>query len=159
MLITRDRLGAFIFLVFSIAYGFMARDIPLFPGDEFEPFNGQTMPTILAYFGAALSLLVLSRRPAPDEGQFTTAFLGLYWGVLFKLAGLMIAYGFGLYWLGFLISTTAFLIAGFWVLGERRWKIVLLASLPIVAAFWLILTKLLTIYLTPGELYLNIMGG
>ena len=159
MLITKDRLGAFIFLVFSIAYGFMARDIPLFPGDEFEPFNGQTMPTILAYFGAAVSLLVLIRKPDPDEHHVTTAFLGLNWGVLFKLAGLMIAYGFGLYWLGFLIATSAFLMAGFWVLGERRRKIILSASLPIVAAFWLILSKFLSIYLTPGELYLNLVGG
>ena len=159
MLITKDRLGAFVFLVFSIAYGFTVRDIPLFPGDEFEPFNARTMPTLLAYFGAAVSFLILIRAPEPGEGSFAAPFLGLNWGVVFKLAGLMIAYGFGLYWLGFLIATTAFLMAGFWVLGERRRKIILSASLPIVVAFWLILTKFLSIYLTPGELYLDFMGG
>ena len=52
-----------------------------------------------------------------------------------------------------------FLFAGFWVLGERRKKILFGASLPFVLVFWFALTQLLDIYLAPGQLFALIGFG
>ncbi len=66
---------------------------------------------------------------------------------------LTLAYGFSLDWLGFLISTTLFLIAGFRILGEKRLKVLLLVAVPFVFIFWFGLTQLLEIYLAPGRIF------
>ena len=44
MSLTKDRFGGLLFLLLSITYGYYAADIPLLPGDKFEPFHAQTMP-------------------------------------------------------------------------------------------------------------------
>ena len=46
-LLCRDRVGAMIFLLFCLCYGYQTSQIPLFPGDEYEPFTARTLPTIL----------------------------------------------------------------------------------------------------------------
>jgi putative tricarboxylic transport membrane protein len=70
----------------------------------------------------------------------------------------MIAYGLALEWLGFLVATTLFLLIGFWLLGERRPKIMLAVSVPFTLGFWLLLTQALDIYLAPGQI-LYMFGG
>jgi len=66
---------------------------------------------------------------------------------------LMVGYGLTIEPLGFLISTILFLSGGFWAMGERRIKIILLVSITVTVVFWFILTQLLKIYLEPGILY------
>ena len=66
---------------------------------------------------------------------------------------LSLAYGFALDWLGFLLSTTLFLIAGFRILGEKRPKMLLLVAVPFVFIFWFGLTQMLEIYLAPGRIF------
>jgi putative tricarboxylic transport membrane protein len=158
MTLTKDRVGALIFLALSIAYGISARQIDMFPGDEDLPFNSQTLPIALSWLMGICSFLLLVQPPKPEDGSFMHAFEGLNWGVLFKLAGLMVLYGFGLYWAGFIPSTILFLILGFMTLGERRVGVILGSSVPVVVVFWALLTQLLGIYLTPGELY-YVFGG
>jgi putative tricarboxylic transport membrane protein len=66
----------------------------------------------------------------------------------------VVLYGIGLIWLGFVLATSLFLLAGFYLLGERRKPILFGASFPFVTGFWLLLTKGLDIYLEPGYLFL-----
>jgi putative tricarboxylic transport membrane protein len=47
-----------------------------------------------------------------------------------------------------------FLSGGFWAMGERRIKLMLLVSIGVTVGFWFILTQLLRIYLEPGLLRL-----
>jgi putative tricarboxylic transport membrane protein len=62
-------------------------------------------------------------------------------------------YGLSLDWIGFLLATILFLMGGFYILGERRWKILLSVSIGFVVVFWYSLTQLLEIYLAPGRLF------
>ncbi|HCW68924.1 MAG TPA: tripartite tricarboxylate transporter TctB family protein, partial [Thalassospira lucentensis] len=39
------------------------------------------------------------------------------------------------------------------VLGERRIKVLLGASIPVVFIFWYLLTQLMGIYLAPGDIF------
>ncbi|AGV16550.1 tripartite tricarboxylate transporter TctB family protein [Vibrio alginolyticus] len=149
-LLCRDRVGATIFLLFCLCYGYQTSQIPLFPGDEYEPFTARTLPTILTYVGVGLSLLLLvTGQPDKQSG----AVLTFNWKLLIAFLILMALYGVGLTYLGFVIATAFFLLAGFYLLGERRKPVLFGASFPFVIAFYLLLTQGLDIYLEPGLIF------
>lgn len=161
MTLSKDKAGALAFLVLAIAYGIYAQDIPMYPGDENEPFNAKTMPNALAWLTGATAflMLVLPSRNPNGALSFTEVFRGLNWAKTLELLGLMALYGFTIKPLGFVISTILFLIGSIWALGERRMKVIFLTAVPLTIGFWVVLSQLLGIYLSPGELYLTIMGG
>lgn len=147
---SRDRLSALILLGLSIGYGVLAFRIKLFPGSEFELFTARTMPVGLAVAGSIVSFLMLAlpSRTAGDEPARKV----LNWGKVAALCGLMLFYGATITRLGFLASTWLFLAGGILLLGERRWAVVLGLSVAVAVGFWVLLSKLLGIYLEPGLL-------
>lgn len=162
MFLNKERIGGLIFLVLSLAYGYSATLIPFYPGDEFEPITSRTVPNVLAILGIVLSLLMLFlsfKQEQQAEASFAETH-AYHWKVAIGLLILMVAYGAILEWLGFAISTILFLIAGYRLLGEKRLKILLLASIPFVLALWLLLTQALSIYLAPGQIFTQLgLGG
>ena len=71
----------------------------------------------------------------------------------------MIFYGFFIQRIGFLISTSVFLLIAFYVLGERRKIILFIFSFPFVALFMFLLIKGLDIYLRdPFLKWLGLIG-
>lgn len=168
--LNKDLIGGLIFLALSISYGLSAQLIPYFPGDEYEPFTARTLPYVLSVLGTVLSFSLVinalreqqkNKQQASDELAVPTLkpALGYDWSTVIKLLAIMVVYAMGLKWMGFVIATTFFLFAGFWVLGERRKKILFGASLPFVLVFWFALTQLLDIYLAPGQLFALIGFG
>ncbi|HBU98817.1 tripartite tricarboxylate transporter TctB family protein [Thalassospira lucentensis] len=153
MSINRDKFGALLFLCLALIYGFYVDDIPLLFGDEDAPFNAQTLPNALAWILGVVSFIQLVMPANQEAGNLSAAFRGLKWGPVVQLAVLMVFYGFTIRYLGFLISTTIFLVGGFAVLGERRIKVLLGASIPVVFIFWYLLTQLMGIYLAPGDIF------
>ncbi|MCZ4294591.1 tripartite tricarboxylate transporter TctB family protein [Vibrio sinaloensis] len=149
-LLCRDRVGAMIFLIVCLCYGYQTSQIPMFPGDEYEPFTARTLPTILTFIGVGLALLLLvTGQPDVKSG----AVLEFKWKLLIGFLVLMALYGVGLTYIGFVLATSLFLLAGFYLLGERRVKVLLGASFPFVIAFYLLLTQGLDIYLEPGVIF------
>ena len=144
MVMNRDRVGALILLVFSLVYGFYAFDIPLLPIQRRAAFTAQTMPIVLSVLGAGLSLALLLK---PSHGRFEAP--GFRWGLGAAICGLMVLYGLTVRPLGFILSTSAFLIACMLVLGERRWLLIVGASVPIVVAFWALMALVLDVYVAP----------
>lgn len=145
-LLSRERVGAMIFLLVCLCYGYQTSLIPMFPGDEYEPFTAKTLPTILTYVGIGLAIILLVTAKT-DKEQAATEF---NWKLLAGFFALMAAYGVGLTYLGFVVATGLFLMFGFFILGERRKSILFGASFPFVIAFYLLLTQGLDIYLEPG---------
>ncbi len=150
MTLTKERIGALFFLVLSLAYGYLAYQIKLYPGDELEAMTARTLPIVLSGLGILFSLVLIATANQKDQGKNIA---GLDWKPVILLMLLSLVYGFALDWLGFLISTTLFLIAGFWILGEKRPKILLLVAVPFVFIFWFGLTQMLDIYLAPGRIF------
>ena len=149
-LLCRDRVGAMIFLLVCLCYGYQTTLIPLFPGDEYEPFTARTLPTLLTFAGIGLSLLLLvTGQPDNQSG----AVMDFNWKLIIIFLILMALYGVGLTYVGFVLATGFFLLAGFYLLGERNKKILLGASFPFVIAFYLLLTQGLDIYLEPGIIF------
>ena len=156
---TKDKVGALIFFVLSIAYGTTALNIPEAPGIEDSGVTPASLPLALSATGIVASLLILILPAARridhngEEASFTAAFKGLDWKCAAFLFLLMVVYGLTLKPLGFLISTILFLCGGFWTMGERRIKLMMLVSIGVTVGFWFILTQLLRIYLEPGVLH------
>ncbi|MGR5175289.1 tripartite tricarboxylate transporter TctB family protein [Vibrio parahaemolyticus] len=149
-MLSRDRVGAMIFLILCLCYGYQTSLIPMFPGDEYEPFTARTLPTILTFVGIGLAvLLLITGQPDVKSG----AVVDFNWKLLIGFLVLMAAYGIGLTYLGFVLATGFFLMAGFYMLGERRKRVLFGASFPFVLAFYLMLTQGLDIYLEPGLIF------
>jgi len=156
-LLSRDRVSGLIFLLVCLIYGYQATQIQLFPGDEYEAFTARTLPYLLTAAGIVMSLLLIVMSPAaPCNESACENESRLDWRLLSAFVLLMAAYGLGLTWLGFVLATSLFLLGGFWLLGERRKAVLLGASFPFVTLFWLLLTKVLDIYLEPGYLFLSL---
>ena len=155
---TKNLLGAVIFLALSAVYLWQLFEIPMLPGDEFEPFTARTMPyslVLMSFVVAGLMLAleikkILAARAASEAITDTLDLSGLVWAKTIAMIALMIFYGFILEPAGFIIATSVFLLIGYWVLGERRPLMLFGASVPVVVVFWFLLTKLLGIYLAPG---------
>lgn len=156
MTLSHDRIGGLLFLALSLAYGYFAADIPLLPGDEFEPMTARSLPYALAALGAGLSLLlIIIGGKQSASGELSGSRLEIK--PTLQLMALMLAYGLTLDWLGFAIATVLFLILGFMVLDERRLKTLLLVPSTFVLALWFLLTQLLDIYLESGRIFT--LGG
>lgn len=157
MTITKNHIGGMIFLCLSIAYGYYAQQIPLLPGDQFEAFHARSLPTTLAALGTLLSiaLLVTSRFDPKQRLRLE----GYDFALVAKLLVLVVLFALALDWLGFLIATIFFLICGYWLLGVRSVKMLLVASVPFAIFLWFALSQLLDIYLAPGKLFSAVFGG
>jgi len=151
----REKVGALIMLLFSVAYGLLATKIPLTFLSREETFTARTMPYALAAMGVFLSLAILILPTADPEGKKSLGEVtkGMDWSTAILLVVLMMAFGLTMKWLGFIIASIVFLLVGFWILGERRKKLMLLAAIPLVLVLWGIMSVLLGVYIAPGEIF------
>ena len=152
MTLSRDTAAALGFLAFSIAYGWQATGIDIFPGQEYEPFTPQTFPLALAVIGAVLGLAQVAKSLRAPELE-AAPWARYDWTRVGLLLLSMIFYGATFTWLGFLVATMLFLTAGYLILGERRVLVIGAASILVTVGFWAIMTRVLGIYLAPGELF------
>ena len=160
MTLNKDQVGALVFLLLSITYGYYSTQIDLLPGDEFEAFHARSLPTTLAAIGSLLSIILLiisSYKTADDSSSLNLRNLNFV--LTAQLLGLITLFALLLPWIGFLPGTILFLSGGYWLLGERRLRILMLASIPFASGIWFILTQLLDIYLAPGQLFILLAGN
>jgi putative tricarboxylic transport membrane protein len=155
----KEKAGALILLTFSAAYGLAATQVPLTFLAMKESFNARTMPYALSTMGILLSLAILILPAKTDEAKERLAdvFKGLDWTRVGLLVALMIFYGLTLRFLGFVIASVIFLLSGFYILGERRKWLLFVGSVPLVLFIWFLMSKILGMYIAPGEIF-YIMG-
>jgi putative tricarboxylic transport membrane protein len=151
----REKVGALVMLLFSIAYGLLARQITLTFLAQQETFTSRTMPYALSVIGILLSFLILVLPTADESGKKSLAkeTAGMDWATAILLVVLMFGYGLIMKWLGFIIASILFLLVGFLILGERRWKRMVLTAVPLVFVLWGIMSMLLGVYIAPGEIF------
>jgi len=151
----REKVGALIILLFSVAYGLLARKIPLSFLSQQEVFTARTMPYGLAIIGVLLSFFIIVLPTVDPEGKksLSETTEGMDWSTAIQLVILMMVFGLIMKWLGFILSSVLFLMGGFWILGERRFRLMLFSALLLVAVLWFIMAFLLGVYLAPGEIF------
>jgi len=154
-MLNRELLGSSLFLALFTLYAIVAWQIPLLPFEEYETVTSDTLPKVYAAFGIIVCLLSIGATLLKPTEKTNADDVLEKSNVLrtFGLLILMVVYSAALEPIGFLISTSVFLLVGFFVMGERRKKILLLASIPVAVVFWFLMTQVLGIYLVPGNLW------
>ena len=147
---SKDRLGGALLLLFFICYAWLSLDIRLPPAYSNAIFNAQTLPHFLAVLGilGAVCLIAFpsksSQAPARSESVQS-----LSWSRLLSFLALMSVYGLSLRPLGFLLSTSLFLMAGFLLLGERRPTWLIGVAVLVTVSFWALMSLGLGVFLSP----------
>lgn len=132
-----ERLAALLILLFSLTYFVLAFKINLPPSSDDSPFSARTFPLVLGPLAMALSLTLLVKPPGGDDvGK------GLSWGRAGGLLGLMALYALAINHLGFVVTSALFLAGGFYVLGERRMKVLAPVAVVTAIGFWIMFTLL-----------------
>jgi putative tricarboxylic transport membrane protein len=150
-----DRWIALIILGICLAYGYAAwftMDGSLAPFMRRNPVWPSTFPKVLSVIGIVLSTVILLglEKSEPKPADIDYRRLGDYqlWQAI-ALLGLMVAYTLCLRPVGFLISTSAFLIVGALILGERKWYILLPVTFIATGSVWYLVQQVLGIFLRP----------
>ena len=150
-----DRWIALILLGICLVYGYTAwfmMDENLAPFMRRNPIWPSTFPKLLSILGIIATLFILlgferseSKQAEIDYHRLTEYHLGQ----AILLLALMVAYALFLRPAGFLISTALFLILGSFVLGERKWHIMVPVAAIATLAVWYLVQQVLGIYLRP----------
>ncbi len=150
----KDRLGAFILLVFSLIYLRSSMDIPLDPFDLEVGFTSRSLPIFLSVSAIFISILLVffsvfdsDAKPVSDE----LSHIG--WKPMLALILLMAVYVTTFNYLGFVLASVLFLQIAFMLLGERRLLLSVCVSLGLILLLWFILTQIFGLYLDSGMLY------
>ncbi|PHR26643.1 MAG: tricarboxylic transport TctB [Desulfotalea sp.] len=154
-IMAREKVGALVILLFSLAYGLLATEIPLSFLSQQEVFTARTLPYALAVAGVLLSVTIIGLPTVDPAGKksLSEATGGMDWSTAIMLVVLMFIFGLIMKWLGFILSSIFFLLGGFTILGERRIKRMFFSAVFLVMTLWFILSGLLGVYIAPGELF------
>ncbi|WP_050603780.1 tripartite tricarboxylate transporter TctB family protein [Ruegeria sp. 6PALISEP08] len=157
-----DRWIALILLGVCLTYGYAAwftMDGSLPPFMQRNPIWPSTFPKVLSILGIITTTIILVgfEKAEPKEADIDYRRLGDYHlDQALMLLALMVIYALCLRPVGFLISTSAFLILGSFILGERKWLIMLPVAFIATGAVWYLVQEVLGIYMRPLP---GIFGG
>ena len=156
MNISTTKFISLLFFVFSAFYLYSAHQIVVFSFDENAPFNARTFPIYLGWSGILISGLIMI---LPEKTKIEVKHKHLDYKSIIYLISISIIYGAVILKIGYFLSTSLFLIASYYFLGERRWLWMFLLSFPFVAIFMFLLHGVLNIYLRDPLLkYFGIIG-
>ena len=153
MRISTDKIISLLFFILSVFYLYQSYQIRVFSFDENAPFNARTFPIYLGYAGIFLSVLKIL---LPEKKTVIVNHKHLDYKSISYLIVISIIYGAVILKVGYFISTSLFLIASYYFLGERRWVWMFVLSFPFVALFMFLLHGLLDIYLR--DPFLKMLG-
>lgn len=150
-----DRWIALILLGICLVYGYTAwftMDGSLAPFMKRNPIWPSTFPKVLSVLGIVACVIILLglEKSEIKEAEIDYRRLGDYHlGQAVLLLALMVAYALCLPPLGFLLSTSLFLILGSAILGERKWPLMILIAALATGIVWYLVQQILGIYMRP----------
>jgi putative tricarboxylic transport membrane protein len=155
-----DRWVAIVFLAISLVYGYAAFNYPLLPFERNMSFLPNTLPMALSVLGVLLSLLIaLGPRAKPSEGDLGDIDLetvrSFKLGQAFGLVAAMVLYAVLLRPIGFLAATSLFIVGSAFVLGERKFHILVPVAVVTAVGIWYLVQETLGIFLRPWPLFLE----
>ena len=146
---------AVLFLLLSLIYGYTAFTYELLPFEQNMSFLPNTMPMVLSVLGGILALiLIFAPETAPDGGEVqgnidVTNLRQYKLGQAMALLVAMVVYALALRPIGFLAATVLFLFGGLYILGERRYLIMIPIAFIGASTIWYLVQEILGIFLRP----------
>jgi len=158
-----DKWIAAFFLVVTLAYGYSTVSYELLPFERNMVFLPTTLPSGLTIISALLCMLIiLTPSQQTEDSDSETENLGIvkYFeqyeiGQALCLVLAMVAYALALRPIGFLATTTLFLIATGWILGERKLKLMIPIAAFSAFFIWYLVQETLGLYLRPLPWFLS----
>ena len=158
-----DKWIAAVFFAVTLAYGYSTLTYKLLPFERNMEFLPTTLPTALAVIAVLLCLLVIltpSQQSEENDGETDDVGIVEYFaqyelGQAMYLVGAMIAFALALRPIGFLVTTTLFLVASGWILGERRPRIMIPVAAFTAFSIWYLVQETLGLYLRPLPWFLS----
>lgn len=150
-----DRWIALVLLGICLAYGYTAwftMDDALAPFMRRNPIWPSTFPKVLSILGIVASTIILLGLEKGEQAVGDIDYRRLHeykLGQALALLGLMVAYALCLRPLGFIFSTSAFLILGSIILGDRKWHVMIPVAAAATLIVWYLVQEVLGIYLRP----------
>lgn len=148
-----DRYIAIFFLCISLIYSYTAFNYPLLPFERNMAFLPNTMPMVLGVLMALLSLIILvTPRSIDSDTSDEEASDSFERGNVFQvvlLLGAMVLFALALRPLGFILATTSFLVGCGFVLGERKFHIMIPISAFSAFGIWYLVQEVLGIFMRP----------
>ncbi|MFL2684255.1 MAG: tripartite tricarboxylate transporter TctB family protein [Rhodobacteraceae bacterium] len=157
-----DRWIALILLGFCVVYGYTAwftMDATLAPFMKRNPIWPSTFPKILSILGILLSSIILlgfERNVSNTTGIDYRRLHEYKLGQAVLLLLLMVLYALLLRPVGFIFSTSLFLIFGSVILGERKWFLMLPIAIISTLFVWYLVQVVLGIYMRPLPAWIGI---
>ncbi|MBT58355.1 MAG: tripartite tricarboxylate transporter TctB family protein [Arenicellales bacterium] len=160
---TLDRAIAIIFLVICLVYGYTAFVIieeGLLPFELNMTVLPNTLPKVLSIIGIIIALTVIftTGKAHSDDSSNEIDYrriLDYQLGQAVMLIILMIAYAFCLRPLGFIGSTTAFLVLSSILLGERKYHILIPIAAISTGGIWYLVQNVLGIFMRPWPAFIG----
>lgn len=157
-----DRWIALILLGICLVYGYTAwftMDSSLAPFMKRNPIWPSTFPKVLSLLAIFACLVILSGLEKSEAKDTEIDYRRLHeykLGQALLLLGLMVVYALALRPVGFLISTTGFLVLGAFILGERKWLLMIGVAVVATGIVWYLVDEVLGIYMRPLP---TLLGG
>lgn len=157
-----DRWIALVLLGICLVYGYTAwftMDGSLAPFMKRNPIWPSTFPKVLSVLGIVASTIILLGFEKGEQkvGEIDYRRLGDYHlGQALLLLALMVAYALFLRPAGFILSTAGFLILGSFILGERKWHVMIPVAGVSTFIVWYLVQEVLGIFLRPLP---SVLGG
>ena len=150
-----DRWIALVILGICLIYGYTAwftMDDALAPFMRRNPIWPSTFPKVLSILGIVAAMIIVLGLEKAEQKEHDIDYRRLTeynLGQAVLLLALMVAYAHCLRPVGFLISTSVFLIAGAVILGDRKWHVMIPIAVIASLVVWYLVQQVLGIYMRP----------
>ena len=153
-----EKIIALIILIICIVYAytsFVIMQANLLPFELNMTVLPNSLPKVISIFGIVISLFLILKKDEDiekDEDQSKIDLnnvLNFYYGKALSIIFLMILYTLCLRPVGFILSSILFVFFSSFILGERKFIKLIIICLIGTTIIWLLLEKVLGIYMRP----------
>lgn len=162
-----EKFLALIILIICILYAytsFITMQANLLPFEKNMTVLPNSLPKVISIFGIIIStFLILKKEEYNSEENISSINLknvfNFYYGKALSIILLMIIYTLCLRPVGFILSSVLFLFLASFILGERSYIKLAIICLLGTSIIWLLLEKVLGIYMRPFPYILQTLGS
>ena len=162
-----EKFLALIILIICILYAytsFITMQANLLPFEKNMTVLPNSLPKVISIFGIIIStFLILKKEEHNSEENISSInlknVLNFYYGKTLSIILLMIIYTLCLRPVGFILSSVLFLFLASFILGERSFIKLAIICLLGTSIIWLLLEKVLGIYMRPFPYILQTLGS